>query len=77
RNTVVIMTSNLGSDLIQEHFGQMNYAQLKESVMEMVGHHFRPEFINRIDEVVVFHPLGQKHIAAIAKIQLDRLYQRL
>lgn len=71
------MTSNLGSDLIQEHFGQMNYAQMKESVMEMVGHHFRPEFINRIDEVVVFHPLGQKHIAAIAKIQLDRLYQRL
>ncbi|WP_423827393.1 ATP-dependent Clp protease ATP-binding subunit ClpA [Serratia marcescens] len=77
RNTVVIMTSNLGSDLIQEHFGQMNYAQMKESVMEMVSHHFRPEFINRIDEVVVFHPLGEKHIAAIAKIQLSRLYKRL
>ncbi|MBI3311640.1 MAG: AAA family ATPase, partial [Serratia liquefaciens] len=77
RNTVVIMTSNLGSDLIQEHFGQMNYTQMKESVMEMVTHHFRPEFINRIDEVVVFHPLGQKHIAEIAKIQLARLYKRL
>lgn len=55
----------------------MNYAQMKESVMEMVSHHFRPEFINRIDEVVVFHPLGEKHIAAIAKIQLSRLYKRL
>ncbi|PVZ78514.1 ATP-dependent chaperone ClpB [Serratia sp. S1B] len=77
RNTVVIMTSNLGSDLIQEHFGEMNYAQMKETVMEMVTHHFRPEFINRIDEVVVFHPLGQKHIAQIAKIQLARLYKRL
>ncbi|MFC0228534.1 ATP-dependent chaperone ClpB [Serratia aquatilis] len=77
RNTVVIMTSNLGSDMIQEHFGKVNYAQMKESVMEMVSHHFRPEFINRIDEVVVFHPLGQKHIAQIAKIQLARLYKRL
>ncbi|KEY60957.1 ATP-dependent chaperone ClpB [Serratia sp. DD3] len=77
RNTVVIMTSNLGSDLIQEHFSEMNYTQMKEAVMEMVTHHFRPEFINRIDEVVVFHPLGQKHIAQIAKIQLARLYRRL
>lgn len=77
RNTVVIMTSNLGSDVIQEHFGKVNYAQMKESIMEMVSHHFRPEFINRIDEVVVFHPLGQKHIAQIAKIQLARLYKRL
>jgi len=77
RNTVVIMTSNLGSDLIQEHFSQMSYEQMKESVMEMVSHHFRPEFINRIDEVVVFHPVSQKHIAEIAKIQLARLYKRL
>ncbi|NIG62649.1 MAG: ATP-dependent chaperone ClpB [Serratia symbiotica] len=77
RNTVVIMTSNLGSDLIQEHFGQMSYEQMKESVMEMVSHHFRPEFINRIDEVVVFHPLSQKHIAKIAKIQMASLYKRL
>ncbi|NIG98685.1 MAG: ATP-dependent chaperone ClpB [Serratia symbiotica] len=77
RNTVVIMTSNLGSDLVQEHFDQMSYEQMKESVMEMVSHHFRPEFINRIDEVVVFHPLSQNHIAEIAKIQLARLYKRL
>lgn len=77
RNTVVIMTSNLGSDLIQEHFGQVSYDEMKASIMERVSHHFRPEFINRIDEVVVFHPLGQQHIAAIANIQLARLYQRL
>ena len=74
RNTVVIMTSNTGSDLIREHFGQMNYAQMKESVMEMVSHHFRPEFINRIDEVVVFHPLGETHCcncqdSAVASVQ--------
>ncbi len=77
RNTVVIMTSNLGSDLIQQHFGQATYAQMKESVMEVVTHNFRPEFINRIDEVVVFHPLGHAHIKHIAQIQLGRLYKRL
>lgn len=77
RNTVVIMTSNLGSDLIQQHFGQATYAQMKESVMEVVTHSFRPEFINRIDEVVVFHPLGHAHIKNIAQIQLERLYKRL
>jgi len=77
RNTVVIMTSNLGSDLIQQHFGQATYAQMKESVMEVVTHNFRPEFINRIDEVVVFHPLGHAHIKNIAKIQLERLHKRL
>ncbi|MGL4859867.1 MAG: ATP-dependent chaperone ClpB [Enterobacteriaceae bacterium] len=77
RNTVVIMTSNLGSDLIQENFGQMNYAQMKEMVMGVVSSYFRPEFINRIDETVVFHPLGSSQIRSIAKIQLTRLYQRL
>ncbi|MGC6389763.1 ATP-dependent chaperone ClpB [Ewingella sp. S1.OA.A_B6] len=77
RNTVVIMTSNLGSDLIQQHFGVATYAQMKESVMEVVTHNFRPEFINRIDEVVVFHPLGHAHIKHIAQIQLGRLYKRL
>lgn len=77
RNTVVIMTSNLGSDIIQQHFGEASYAQMKESVMEVVTHSFRPEFINRIDEVVVFHPLGHAHIKNIAKIQLERLYKRL
>lgn len=60
RNTVVIMTSNLGSDLIQDRFGQLDYGEMKELVMSVVSHHFRPEFINRIDETVVFHPLDQK-----------------
>ncbi|MHC9059258.1 ATP-dependent chaperone ClpB [Pantoea sp. SS70] len=77
RNTVVIMTSNLGSDLIQERFGSLDYAEMKEVVMTVVGQHFRPEFINRIDDMVVFHPLGEKHIASIAQIQLQRLYKRL
>ncbi|AJJ10999.1 ATP-dependent chaperone protein ClpB [Yersinia rohdei] len=77
RNTVVIMTSNLGSDLIQERFGERSYAEMKDMVMEVVTHHFRPEFINRIDEVVVFHPLGRAHLASIANIQLERLYKRL
>ncbi len=77
RNAVVIMTSNLGSDLIQERFGELNYAEMKDLVMNVVGHHFRPEFVNRIDEVVVFHPLGEQHIASIAQIQLQRLYKRL
>ncbi|MDN6110618.1 MAG: ATP-dependent chaperone ClpB, partial [Enterobacterales bacterium] len=77
RNTVVIMTSNLGSDLIQDRFGQLDYGEMKELVMSVVSHHFRPEFINRIDETVVFHPLDQKNIKAIARIQLERLYQRL
>ncbi|MCC3704544.1 ATP-dependent chaperone ClpB [Rouxiella badensis] len=77
RNTVVIMTSNLGSDVIQQHFGEATYAQMKDAVMEVVTHNFRPEFINRIDEVVVFHPLGHAHIKHIAEIQLQRLYKRL
>ncbi|MCC3746777.1 ATP-dependent chaperone ClpB [Rouxiella badensis] len=77
RNTVVIMTSNLGSDVIQQHFGEAAYAQMKDAVMEVVTHNFRPEFINRIDEVVVFHPLGHAHIKHIAEIQLQRLYKRL
>lgn len=77
RNTVVIMTSNMGSDLIQERFGERSYTEMKNMVMEVVTHHFRPEFINRIDEVVVFHPLGRVHLASIASIQLERLYKRL
>jgi ATP-dependent Clp protease ATP-binding subunit ClpB len=77
RNTVVIMTSNLGSDLIQERFGSLDYPEMKEVVMTVVGQHFRPEFINRIDDMVVFHPLGEQHIASIAHIQLQRLYKRL
>lgn len=77
RHAVIIMTSNLGSDLIQERFGTLDYSEMKNIVMEVVGHHFRPEFVNRIDELVVFHPLGEKHIASIAKVQLQRLYRRL
>jgi len=77
RNAVVVMTSNLGSDLIQRMSGEDNYAQMKSSVLEVVGNHFRPEFINRIDEVVVFHPLQQHQIRGIAEIQLARLRQRL
>ncbi|CAG9412656.1 ATP-dependent chaperone ClpB [Providencia alcalifaciens] len=77
RNTVIIMTSNLGSDLIQERFGMIDYSEMKDMVMEVVAHNFRPEFINRIDEVVVFHPLGKEQITNIANIQLARLYKRL
>jgi len=77
RNTVIIMTSNLGSDLIQSNFGEMDYGTMKELVMAVVGQHFRPEFINRIDETVVFHPLEKEQIKSIAAIQLQRLYKRL
>ncbi|WP_301097976.1 ATP-dependent chaperone ClpB [Otariodibacter sp.] len=77
RNTVVIMTSNLGSQLIQETAQDMNYTEMKKVVMSVVGQHFRPEFINRIDETVVFHPLDKANIRAIASIQLDRLIKRM
>ena len=77
RNTVVIMTSNLGSQVIQELAGEENYDSMKSAVMEIVGSHFRPEFINRIDEVVVFHPLNREQTRAIARIQLDGLRARL
>jgi ATP-dependent Clp protease ATP-binding subunit ClpB len=77
RNTVVVMTSNLGSQVIQELAGEDNYVEMKEAVMEIVSQHFRPEFINRIDEAVVFHPLGHGQIRSICKIQIDLLRQRL
>ncbi|PSU28333.1 ATP-dependent chaperone ClpB [Photobacterium lutimaris] len=77
RNCVVIMTSNLGSDRIQEHFGELDYEGIKHTVMEVVGQYFRPEFINRVDETVVFHPLGAEHIKNIASIQVARLVKRL
>ncbi|MGL9736200.1 MAG: ATP-dependent chaperone ClpB [Symbiopectobacterium sp.] len=77
RNTVIVMTSNLGSELIQEHFGEMDYVGMRDMVLDVVIHRFRPEFINRIDEVVVFHPLDQAHIMSIACIQLQWLYKRL
>ena len=77
RNTVVVMTSNLGSQQIQRLSGEGNYEAMKAEVMDTVGAHFRPEFINRIDESVVFHPLGQTEIRAIARIQVQYLHQRL
>ncbi|PTU75923.1 ATP-dependent chaperone ClpB [Pseudomonas indoloxydans] len=75
KNTVIVMTSNLGSAQIQELVGDKE-AQ-RAAVMDAVGSHFRPEFINRIDEVVVFEPLGREQIAGIAEIQLQRLRSRL
>lgn len=78
RNTVIVMTSNMGSDIIQRMGGDdSDYEVMKNAVMEVVGNHFRPELINRIDEVVVFHALGQEQIQAIAGIQLARLKARL
>jgi ATP-dependent Clp protease ATP-binding subunit ClpB len=77
RNTVIVMTSNLGSDVIQELSGEANYQAMKAAVMEIVGTKFRPEFINRIDESVVFHPLGREQIRAISSIQLEQLRKRL
>jgi ATP-dependent Clp protease ATP-binding subunit ClpB len=77
KNTLIIMTSNLGSDIIQSKAGEENYDDMKASVMEVVGSHFRPEFINRVDDIVVFHPLAKEQIKAIAKIQLAGLRQRL
>ena len=76
RNTVVIMTSNLGSDLIQGN-QEESYDDMKTLVMSVVSQHFRPEFINRIDETVVFHPLNKDNIRAIAEIQLKRLINRM
>ncbi|UTW00424.1 ATP-dependent chaperone ClpB [Marinomonas rhizomae] len=77
RNTVIVMTSNLGSDLIQEYQSADQYEEIKSKVMEVVGTHFRPEFINRIDETVVFHPLMKSQIKGIATIQLAHLNDRL
>ncbi|HEX6397472.1 MAG TPA: AAA family ATPase, partial [Steroidobacteraceae bacterium] len=77
RNTVIIMTSNLGSDVIQKFTVEGNYAAMKAAVMEVVQENFRPEFINRIDDICVFHPLGVAQIRAIVDIQLAQLRRRL
>jgi ATP-dependent Clp protease ATP-binding subunit ClpB len=77
RNAVIIMTSNLGSQVIQEHAGEKNYTRMKSAVMEIVQQNFRPEFINRIDDIVVFHPLGTAQIRSIVDIQLGQLRRRL
>ncbi len=77
RNTVIVMTSNLGSQVIQELAGEEHYEQMKAAVLEIVSGHFRPEFINRVDEVVVFHPLRREQIRAITDIQIGWLRKRL
>lgn len=76
RNTVIVMTSNLGSQIIQE-YSDANYTEMKNAVMDIVRQNFRPEFINRIDENVVFHALGRKQIREITKIQIQNIQQRL
>ncbi|MGH8264822.1 MAG: AAA family ATPase, partial [Steroidobacteraceae bacterium] len=77
RNTAIILTSNLGSQLIQEMAGEDNYSKMKTAVLEIVQQNFRPEFINRLDDIVVFHPLGANQIRAIVDIQLSYLRKRL
>jgi ATP-dependent Clp protease ATP-binding subunit ClpB len=77
RNTVIIMTSNLGSDLILDSAGEENYAELKDKINGTIRDYFRPEFINRIDETVIFHSLAMEHVKQIAKIQMQLLIDRL
>ncbi len=77
RNTVIVLTSNLGSNLIQEYMGEGNYDEMKQAVMSVVADNFRPEFINRLDESIVFHSLDQKEIRAVTSIQVDRLIAKL
>lgn len=77
RNTIIVMTSNLGSELIQEISKHGDYFEMKQAVLKIVGQHFRPEFMNRIDETVVFHPLDKEQIKSIAEIQIQRLSARL
>jgi ATP-dependent Clp protease ATP-binding subunit ClpB len=80
RNTIVIMTSNIGSHRILEYRGAYDgqaYERMKETVIEEMRHHFRPEFLNRVDEIIVFHALSEEHLMRIVDIQLERLRQRL
>ncbi|HSR63285.1 MAG TPA: ATP-dependent chaperone ClpB [Gammaproteobacteria bacterium] len=77
RNTVIVMTSNLGSDRIQEMSSDSEYDRMKEVVLEIVAQHFRPEFINRIDELVVFHALRKEQVREIASIQIEHVIDRL
>ncbi|SEH06821.1 ATP-dependent chaperone ClpB [Candidatus Venteria ishoeyi] len=77
RNTVIVMTSNLGSQIIQNMAGEEQYGEMKAALMDIITQHFRPEFINRVDDVVVFHPLQENQIREIAKLQVQRLQQRL
>lgn len=77
KNTVIVMTSNLGSQVIQDMAGEENYEEMKNAVTEILTGHFRPEFLNRVDEIVVFHPLDREQIRAIARIQIQQLHKRL
>jgi ATP-dependent Clp protease ATP-binding subunit ClpB len=80
RNTIVVMTSNIGSRRILEYRGAFegeNYERMKETVLDELRTHFRPEFLNRVDEIIVFHALGEEHLKAITDIQLSHLRQRL
>ena len=77
RNSVIVMTSNLGSEMVQQLATEAQYDEMKTAVMEIVGNHFRPEFLNRVDEIVVFHPLGREQIRAITEIQIGYLRKRL
>ncbi|HJZ67037.1 MAG TPA: ATP-dependent chaperone ClpB [Blastocatellia bacterium] len=80
KNTIIIMTSNIGSHLILEYSGQLQgdqYEGMKESVLDAMRHHFRPEFLNRVDEIIVFHSLSEEDLKKIVEIQLDRLRARL
>jgi len=77
RNTVIVMTSNLGSQMIQDLAPEKNYQAMKEAVMTVVSQHFRPEFVNRLDEIVVFHPLEKEHLRHISELQIHLLQKRL
>jgi len=77
RNTIIVMTSNLGSHVIQEMAGEERYDEMKTAVMEIVSQHFRPEFINRVDDIIVFHPLERDQIRRIAELQVQIIADRL
>jgi ATP-dependent Clp protease ATP-binding subunit ClpB len=77
RNTIIVMTSNLGSHVIQEMSGEERYDEMKSAVMEIVGEHFRPEFVNRVDDIIVFHPLEREQIRKIAELQIGIIADRL
>ena len=77
RNTIIVMTSNLGSHVIQEMAGEEHYDEMKTAVMEILGEHFRPEFLNRVDDIIVFHPLQRDQIRQIAELQLNIIADRL
>jgi ATP-dependent Clp protease ATP-binding subunit ClpB len=82
KNTIIIMTSNIGSPIIQEYFqssrpSAADWARLEERVRSELKRHFRPEFLNRVDDTIIFHPLNEEHLTAIVDIQLQRLHKRL